>query len=664
MNLKSYKLCTLVVSLFISTLSKAQINPQKDSKTNQLERIISTDDIDYKSVDDLVDKLNNKIDLNHTNQEELTSLLILSPSQIEGILNYVRKVGKLETIYELQLIKELDYTTVQNLIPFVYVDLDYNISQLPYASRTTQKLSLRFDQPLYHKKGDLNSFVGNPFYTAFRYHCTFNKHIEFGLVGEKDGGETFFTFKNDRGFDFYSYYLLIKNIYKINQLVVGKYKLNFGNGLVMGASQYGGKWYAIPSFFNVGQAIRKHASVDEYNFLQGIAFNYGYRNIELLPFISFRHKDGTLKEDKITSISKTGLHRTTKELEKRNKIKEWCYGIRLSYKNPYFQLGLNSLIYHFNYPMQRGAQKYMKYDLEGSKFYNVSMDYLFYFSKFILRGEYALGKKGQASIHKLYYAPTTDWDLLLIHRFYTVDYWNMYGNSFANSSKLTNENGWFLSFQTRFFNPLQLTFYTDFTSHPWWKYRVSKPSQTTELGLKIDYFVNTRQNLLVQFNSQFRERDRSGTKGKVIDPIQIHKVKIQYDYLPFAWLALKLSSAVHLFKGEAKSNGYHLSSRLSLLNSISPFKCDLQYSFFHTYDFDSRVYIYEKGVLYGMYSPSFYGKGYRCSINLNYKLKKSLTLMAKYGLTYYLDRDRIGSGLDEIVGNSKSDLQLMCVVNF
>ena len=660
---KIYKLFITYALLLITLNITAQSSYNRQVKNTHIEDVLSLSNTDEKSVDDLVDNLSHKIDINDTNKEELTALLILSPAQVEAIQKYLERVGKIETIYELQLIKELDYDTLQKLIPYVSIPSNYGQLHSNSYHRSKQRYMIRYDQPCYKRKGDVNSFLGNSSYLAIRYNCVYGKHLEWGAVGEKDSGETLLTFKSDKGFDYYSYYLVVNKFYRINRMVLGKYKLHLGNGLVMGGAQYGGKWYAIPSFFGGVQEIKKHASVDEYNYLHGVALSLSFKSFKLLPFLSYRWKDGTIKEDKITGIDQSGLHRNQKEIGKKNTINEWCYGIRMAYQNRKLEVGMNALYYDFNYPINKGTKKYKKYDMEGRSFYNLSLDYLFYFSPFILKGECALGKKGKASLTKLYYSPNADWDLLLIHRFYTPDFWSFYGRSFCNSKQLKNENGWFLSAQTRYFNPIITTFYLDLSSAPWWKYRLSKPSQTIDLGLKIDYSFQKTQRLSLQWRSLFYERDRSESKGRIIDAVNQHKLKLNYECQPLDGYIFKCSSGLHVLNRQLSSLGYHITPRLSWINRNQSLKCDIQYSFFYTQDFDSRVYVFEKGMLYSMNTEALYGKGHRCSIHVSYKYKGWITMLAKYGLTSYLDRGKIGSGLNEVDGHLKSAVQLMAILS-
>ncbi len=91
---------------------------------------------------------------------------------------------------------------------------------------------------------------------------------------------------------------------------------------------------------------------------------------------------------------------------------------------------------------------------------------------------------------------------------------------------------------------------------------------------------------------------------------------------------------------------------------------DVQGSYFFTDDYDSRVYASESGLLYTFYTPSFQGRGFRCSIRLRYELNKHFLLITKFGETIYLDRNEIGSGNDLIYGNKKADVQMQLRISY
>ena len=63
-------------------------------------------------------------------------------------------------------------------------------------------------------------------------------------------------------------------------------------------------------------------------------------------------------------------------------------------------------------------------------------------------------------------------------------------------------------------------------------------------------------------------------------------------------------------------------------------------------------------------NSSLYGQGMRFSLLTRYELSKHLIFQIKYGLTYYSDRKTIGTAMEQINGNVKSDLYLQVRVKF
>ena len=80
--------------------------------------------------------------------------------------------------------------------------------------------------------------------------------------------------------------------------------------------------------------------------------------------------------------------------------------------------------------------------------------------------------------------------------------------------------------------------------------------------------------------------------------------------------------------------------------------------YFHTTDYAARLYVYERSPLYSFSFPAYYGEGLRLSLMAQTTFSRRLTLTAKLGFTHYLDRDVIGSGLQQIDSPSQTDLDL------
>ena len=97
---------------------------------------------------------------------------------------------------------------------------------------------------------------------------------------------------------------------------------------------------------------------------------------------------------------------------------------------------------------------------------------------------------------------------------------------------------------------------------------------------------------------------------------------------------------------------------------MKPFSANIRLQYFETDDYNSRLYAYENDVLYSFSIPVFYEKGYRYYLNVNYDLTKKLTAWARIAQTINPDRSIIGSGLDEIKGNRKTEVKLQVMYRF
>ena len=91
---------------------------------------------------------------------------------------------------------------------------------------------------------------------------------------------------------------------------------------------------------------------------------------------------------------------------------------------------------------------------------------------------------------------------------------------------------------------------------------------------------------------------------------------------------------------------------------------NIRLQLFESDSYNSRLYAYENDVLYYYAIPVFYDKGSRYYINTKYKLNKHITLWIKWGQVIYSGKDAIGSGLEEIRGNKKSEIRMLLSATF
>ena len=625
-------------------------------------------------LEELSNRLQEPVNLNSATREQLEQFPFLSDIQIEHLLAYIYIHGQMETIYELQLVEELDRQTIQYLLPFVCIKAINNEptfrwkTMLKDAGRYGKNEVLtRLDIPFYKRKGYEHTYLGPSVYNSVKYTFRYRDQLYAGGVAEKDAGEPFAALHNRYGYDYYSFYLLLQNCGRLKLLAVGNYRLSFGQGLVMSTDYLMGKTIYASSFNNRSTGIKRHSSTDEYNYFRGVATTVALtKRLSVSAFYSHRNMDGVVTDGEITSVYKTGLHRSRKEADKKNLLTSQLTGGNVSYQQNHIRLGITGVYYVFNRPYEPELTGYSKYNIHGNHFYNLGIDYAYRWRRFSFQGETAIGKQGWASLNRLQYSPVQDIQFMLIHRFYSYDYWAMYAHSFGEGSTVQNEQGYYVGLETTPFSHWRFFVSFDLFSFPWKKYRINKPSRGTDGLIQATFTPRTNLSMYLKYRYKQKERDLTGSKGTLTLPIFHHQLRYRLNYSLNDVFSSRTTLDYNHFHSQdrAATKGYQVTQMISSQLPWTRLFADVQGSYFCTDDYDSRVYVSEKGLLYTFYTPSFQGRGFRCAVRLRYELNKHWLFITKFGETIYLNRNEIGSGNDLIYGNKKADIQMQLRIKF
>lgn len=675
------RLISIINSLFIIPACSAQ-NPSENLMEEVLEDLSVNNDINNSvnslnwenELEELSNRLQEPVNLNSATREQLEQFPFLSDIQIEHLLAYIYIHGQMETIYELQLVEELDRQTIQYLLPFVCIKAINNEpafrwkTMLKDAGRYGKNEVLtRLDIPFYKRKGYEHTYLGPSVYNSVKYTFRYRDQLYAGGVAEKDAGEPFAALHNRYGYDYYSFYLLLQNCGRLKSLAVGNYRLSFGQGLVMSTDYLMGKTIYASSFNNRSTGIKRHSSTDEYNYFRGVATTVALtKRLSVSAFYSHRNMDGVVTDGEITSVYKTGLHRSRKEADKKNLLTSQLTGGNVSYQQNHIRLGITGVYYVFNRPYEPELTGYSKYNIHGNHFYNLGIDYAYRWRRFSFQGETAIGKQGWASLNRLQYSPVQDIQFMLIHRFYSYDYWAMYTHSFGEGSTVQNEQGYYVGLETTPFSHWRFFVSFDLFSFPWKKYRINKPSRGTDGLIQATFTPRTNLSMYLKYRYKQKERDLTGSKGTLTLPIFHHQLRYRLNYSLNDVFSSRTTLDYNHFHSQdrAATKGYQVTQMISSQLPWTRLFADVQGSYFCTDDYDSRVYVSEKGLLYTFYTPSFQGRGFRCAVRLRYELNKHWLFITKFGETIYLNRNEIGSGNDLIYGNKKADIQMQLRIKF
>ncbi|MEI8084705.1 MAG: helix-hairpin-helix domain-containing protein [Paludibacter sp.] len=644
-------------------------------------------EIDYDTFfEELMFCAQNPINLNHTNREELQRLLFLSDIQIENIQAHIYKFGKLQTLFELQLIDGLDMTDIRRMLPFVVVgesdDTYKKIYWHDLLKYGKNELFLRLDKGVETKEGyqflpeedvnaaatNSNNYLGNALYHSMKYRFHFKDRILAGITAEKDAGEQFLGKKNV-GYDYYSAYAQLNNIGKIKTLVVGDFRANFGQGLVLRPEFGMGKSSYVLNVSPRNSGLKKYGSTDENNFFRGAGATVRLGKFDVTAFYSNKMIDGDTVNGTFSSIYTTGLHRTESELSKKHTINQQVMGGNATLTNSTYQIGFTAVHTILDNKLIPDKSVYNYFYFSGSQQTTAGFNYRLRWQKINFFGETAMTDNGaMATLNGFTFSPLSQVSLVALHRYYSPEFDTFYATAFSETLRINNESGFYLGAEIRPYKKWKIATYIDSYRFPWPKYGIDAPSIGSDYLLQVDYAAQRRISMF--WRLKYEEKKSNLTQTDAVMPlvVPIQKASLRYN-LAYSFGSFSFKNVLEgNLARQANFNwtyGIIASQDVSYAFSNIPLKVDVRFQFFDAVNYENRLYSYEKDVLYAFSIPMYFGLGSRYYLNMEFDLNSRLSLWFKIAQTVYADeRESLSSGNETIPGNRKTDMRLMIKWDF
>ncbi|MBM3160089.1 MAG: hypothetical protein FJZ66_02045 [Bacteroidetes bacterium] len=691
------------ISILLSLLLFNKLWAQQEQKGELIQQRIEfiSEQLQSENLDltNIVEQLNyyfdNPINLNQTSAEELNELNLLTPIQIQDLLIHKQVFGKFISIYELQSLTYWDLYTIQQVLPFVRIDDRLDNLHITFKEAIKEgkfELFLRYQPTVERKAGyseltdtlntNSTNYLGNSdrYYSRFRY--TYKNNISVGFTAEKDAGEQFFKGAQKNGFDFYSGHVFFKGGKYLKSFVIGDYQVQIGQGLGMWSSYAFGKTADISTMKRNPIPIRPYTSVDESRFLRGAALQFGFRNLTGLLFASSKMVDGSTGLDSIyddlefiSTIDLSGLHRTEKEVARKNGFRENQAGVNLNYGFGTFRMGGSAIYQGYDKSLIKDIRPYNQFDFRGQHNFVTSFDYSFTLKNWNIFGEYAKNfnpfqdsmRGGQAHVHGIFLSLDPNASIGLLYRNYSKDYFSFYNAGFSEGSNTQNEKGVYAGLKLRLNKQWSLNSYLDIFTFPWMKYLVDAPSRGHEFLSQLTFKPSKTLELYGRYRLQLRQRNSRDSDFTVTEIEDVFQQNIRFN------LAYSLNE-FYTFKSRFEFVQIERPSRLrekgiiftqDLIYKPKSFPIDLalRYALFDTDSYDTRLYSFENNAQYAFSVPAYSYQGSRAYFLIRYSLRK-VDFWFRYGVFIYNNRNQISSGLEEIEGPVKSDLILQVRFSF
>jgi hypothetical protein len=247
-------------------------------------------------------------------------------------------------------------------------------------------------------------------------------------------------------------------------------------------------------------------------------------------------------------------------------------------------------------------------------------------------------------------------------RYYDRNYQNFFADGLSESSGTANEKGVNISLFAELSRALKMAMMSDIFEFPWLSFSSKEPVFGQEYQLKIFYTPNSR----ISGYAHYRYKTRQSVTSNA-DPIHdfgMHSkqsLRLHFDHKISETLMLK-NRLEYGFSNQTK--GFMMYQDMQYKFRKSPLSAVFRYAVYDTDNFDMRIFVYENDVLYGSTLQSYYYKGSRFFMLLQYQPARRITFWLKYSNTNIANRNTIGSGLEEISGRDRAEVKFQMRIKF
>lgn len=612
----------------------------------------------------------NRIPINKADADELRQLPWLTVADAEAILNYRRNKGQILSRQELEPI----------IGKFKSSCIDPYLSYEKLQSSSEKKLSEPLDMTLYSRffseipkrKGIIKGTYGGENYKLYDRFQLSTHHVNVSLLQEKDIGEPDIA-------DFKSWSINFCDLGVIKSAVVGNYKLNVAQGLLIGQSRFFSKGSDPTGSVRLSsKLLSPYTSSGETGFLQGAATTLKLDPFEITTFYSANHVDGIInKAGVITSFDQSGYHRTKLQISRKDNLVEKLYGASLLYHYQSGDLsgktGGTVLSYRYPAPFDELQPDVVSSTISSSTLYSVQTDLTLGHASLFAEASLSRQPKDASWVAGAEFEPFQGINTVAAFRCYGEQYYSPFAGAFAERGDgASNEKGLYLGLNARISDHLSFGAYHDRFTFP-----VLDPTHSNYSSdgndSRLSFTWRQSPSFTWALQLQHKYKEEQSNQGSSSRPIWralpkiTDRCRLDCD--------INLSTRIHLrSRGEVKKvvkqylvadklfNGWLIYQQAGYNTGQLSLKG--RFTCFNTEDYDAAIYAYEDDLplisSIGMYD----GRGKSLFLLAIWQVMKQMKLAARYETTRYSDRKVYSSGNDERATSSPASYTLGCLLSF
>ncbi|MFO8130281.1 MAG: helix-hairpin-helix domain-containing protein [Bacteroidales bacterium] len=648
---------------------------------------------------DLAHLQENPISLNKASYEDLAVISLLSAYQIQHLLDYRKNYGRIYSYTEILTIPGFNPEILGYLRLLTTLSEHAGMENVNKRKKNIRaNIFLRYSRITGKDKKYLQysdqgikegaTYLGSPDKLFFRANLTIRNKLSLGLVADKDAGEPMRQGKipdsiwnatahhMPRGFDFYSGYVALRDIWILEKIMAGNFHVRFGQGLTTWTTAGFGHSPTPSGAMKRTMGITPSTSSNENHYMRGLAFTAGKGCLKTHVFYSNASRDANVETRdpengdplKISSLQESGYHRTVNEIKNKNAVRMINWGGHAEISIPTLKLGISLMKTRLNATLSKPVKPCNLFVFQGRETFHTGLNYIQQpLSRCLLFGEFSLQDMTNIAFIQGLIFFHDRLELSLIFRHFSKKFFS-FMNAPQRASSGGPETGIYVQLSIHMLPNWMLSIYGDAYRHPWLRYRVHSPSYGEEFSIQSAHTILKKSKLILTY--RYKKQLQNITEERYINiPREhgMHRTTIQVDHpISPALIARTRITWINCTMDQPAvknntSTGTAFAQDILFRPAEKPLDLTLRWVMFHTDDYDARIYMYEHDVLYYFSAPSYYGTGIRAYAIARWKANRRLDLWLKISRTGFLKEPE---SLKKNGQWQKTEIRVQCRLHF
>ncbi|MFT6715544.1 MAG: hypothetical protein ACJA0Q_000171 [Saprospiraceae bacterium] len=602
---------------------------------------------------------NDPLKINTCTLLQLLDFPLFNKQQVFHVVSYRRRYGDFRSLKEMSLLPQFSVELLKVLAPF----LEFSGGIKTVNKRTKVRL-LGTCKYLFGKDISSIDYLGSNVYQAFKLEVldVFPRY-SFAMNAEKDRGEVWYH--SSTGIEHANFYLSYKKeTSTLNRLVLGTYKVSFGQGLVLhsGYNSYKSRFLHSGGSFNKVK-IKPQSSNQESSYLKGVAGVLTYGNFELSILASMNKMDATVYKDSLgeffSSVGTSGMHSDESSISKKDKVAVNELGFSAEYMKDKVNVSWNHLYAVLSMPFRRNTNYYNSEYLTGSEFYTQSLDFNYLWGQVHFFGEIAMDKELDFAVLTGVSGTIAElFNYNVLYRNYGKSFQSFKGQSYQQNGQLRNEKGLVGQVDGRFGAGFSYHGFYDVYLFPEMSYGKRFSAIGKEQALRISYKNENGFECYAKVKSKAGQRNIA--QGNTYQQKDEKRSSFRFNYRLHVNESFRVGGQFeYSYYSSDTSNSTGVLIFQELKHTVRNFTYGPRITVFSIDDYNARIYVYEPSLKYS--SPFLFFKdiGFSLSAKIKYQIDKHFCLSAKLYSTFLQSRELVALRFTK-----KSGVNIQCYIKF